>query len=374
MHRITLLAAGLACGLSSAVVAQDHPGDHPEHPSEPPAAEAAPKVAPISIGDKAPAVKVAKYYRGTPVKAFEPGKAYVMEFWATWCGPCRAQIPHLAAMQKEWADKDVQFVSTAVWQREETQEAREKKVGDFVADQGDAMAYTVAIDDKGWMADHWMQPAGQRGIPAAFLVGTDGIIQWIGHPGSLDSVLEKYEAGTWDLAAAKAEFDEERRFDERGRMLMQRIMLAERAGDREAAAEAIADAAKEFPNNLNVQMMQFEFFLADASTAAEAYEVGQRIMEKGWDDPSLLNYLAWHIATDKTVVRRDLDLALKAATRADELTKNSDASIIDTVARVYWEIGDKDKAVAYQTKAVAAADDSSRQELEATLASYQSPE
>jgi thiol-disulfide isomerase/thioredoxin len=353
--------------MATVAFAQEHPGEHP-------AAEAAPKIAPISIGDKAPAVKVAKYFKGTPVKSFEPGKTYVMEFWATWCGPCLAQIPHLAAMQKTWADKDVQMVSTAVWQREKTQAAREKKVGDFVADQGDAMAYTVAIDDEGWMAEHWMTAAGQRGIPTAFLVGTDGIIQWIGHPAALDSVLEKYKAGTWDLAAAKAEFDEERRFDEKGRALMQRIILAERAGDREAAAAAIAEAAAEFPGNLNVQMMQFEFFLADASTAAEAYEVGREIMKKGWDDASMLNYLAWHVATDKTVARRDLDFALEAAQRADELTDNSDASILDTVARVYWEMGDKDKAIAIQTKAVAAAEEHSRGELEATLASYQSPE
>ncbi len=367
MKPLTLLTSALACALPMTALAQDHPSEHP-------AADPAPKVQPLSIGDKAPAVKVAKYFRGTPVKAFEPGKTYVMEFWATWCGPCIAQIPHLSAMQKTWGDKNVQFVSTAVWQSEETQADREKKVGDFVTEQGDAMAYTVAIDDEGWMADHWMKPAGQNGIPAAFLVGTDGVIQWIGHPASLDTVLEKYAAGTWDLAAAKTAFDEERHREEKGRALMQRIAAADRANDRAAKAAAIADAAAEFPDSTNIQMMQFEFLLSDASTAAEAYDVGREIMKKGWDEPGTLNFLAWHVAANKTVARRDLDFALKAATRADDLEDHSDASILDTVARVYWEMGDKSKAIAYQTKAVAAADKHSQAELEATLASYQSPE
>jgi thiol-disulfide isomerase/thioredoxin len=369
MRPLMTLAAGLACTLALSAcqpskIAQDSTT----------AEGAKAPVKSLSIGDKAPGIKVAKFYNGTPVSEFTPGKTYVMEFWATWCGPCVAQIPHLAKMQAEYKDQGVQFVSTAVFQREETQALREKAVADFVTGKDGKMAYTVAIDDEGWMTDNWMKPAGQNGIPAAFLVGKTGIVEWIGHPSSLDDVLKQYEAGTWDREQAMKEFQEERRFATKGRELMMKVMMADRSGDREAAGAALAEALKEFPDNFNVQRMQFEFFLADQNTAAEGYALGKRIMKQNWDNAGILNFLSWHVADDTTVKRRDMDFALEAAKRADDITDNADPSILDTLARVYWVKGDRAKAIEAQQKAVAGANESQKAELETTLASYQSEE
>lgn len=360
MRQFAAIVAGLAFTFSATSFAQDHP-DAPQKKKE----------AVLTIGDKAPTVKVAKYFNGTPVKAFKPGNTYVMEFWATWCGPCVAQIPHLAKMQKEYKKDNVQFISTAVWQREDTQAARETKVGDFVTSKDGAMAYTIAIDDNGYMADHWMKPAGQNGIPAAFLVGKTGEIEWIGHPGSLDTVLKQYTAGTWDRAAAKVKFDEEQHFATTGREMMMKAMMAERSGDRVAAAAAFEALAKEFPSNENVMGMQFTFLLGDAATADKGYAIGKTLMTNNWDNAGMLNMLAWTVADDEGVASRDLSFALKAATRADEITKHKDASIIDTLARVYWEQGNKAKAIELETKAIALAEDGRMKDsLKETLAIY----
>ncbi len=378
MRHLTAFVAGLAFIFSASTIAQDHPDhpDHPEHPEQPEQPDAAAKKETVlTIGDKAPAVKVAKYFKGTPVDTFKPGNVYVMEFWATWCGPCVAQIPHLTKMQKEHKKDNVQFMSTAVWQREKTQADREKKVGDFVAGKGDAMQYTIAIDNESYMADHWMKPAGQNGIPAAFLVGKTGEIEWIGHPGSLDGVLNQYLTGTWDRAAAKAKLDEEQRFAKKGRELMMKAMMAERSGDRAAAAAAFEELAKEFPNNENVMAMQFDFLLGDAATADQGYAIGRKLMTDNWDSPSMLNMLAWTVADDEKVAKRDLSFAMKAATRANELTKYEDASIVDTLARVYWEQGNKTKAIELQKKAIALAEDGRMKDnLKETLASYTAEE
>ena len=48
-----------------------------------------------------------------PVKKFEAGKVYVIEFWATWCGPCIASMPHLAELQNKYRGRDVQVISVS---------------------------------------------------------------------------------------------------------------------------------------------------------------------------------------------------------------------------------------------------------------------
>jgi thiol-disulfide isomerase/thioredoxin len=61
-----------------------------------------------------PPLKVAKWIKGKPVQRFEPGKVYVVEFWATWCGPCRRSIPHLTELAKKFKGK-VTFIGVSIW-------------------------------------------------------------------------------------------------------------------------------------------------------------------------------------------------------------------------------------------------------------------
>lgn len=110
----------------------------------------------LKIGDHAPALKVKSFVKGEPVKKFEDGKLYVVEFWATWCGPCKVSIPHLTELQKKY--KQVKFIGVSVF------ESKPADVEPFVTKMGDKMAYTVATDDvpagktpqEGFMAANWM--------------------------------------------------------------------------------------------------------------------------------------------------------------------------------------------------------------------------
>jgi len=66
----------------------------------------------LKPGDAAPALQVKQWVKGDAVKGFAKDKIYVVEFWATWCGPCKASIPHLTELAK--SHKDVTFVGVSV--------------------------------------------------------------------------------------------------------------------------------------------------------------------------------------------------------------------------------------------------------------------
>lgn len=147
----------------------------------------------LKVGDPAPRIAPAKWAQGEPVREIEGDKVYVVEFWATWCGPCIAVIPHMSDLSKKFADDGLVVIGQNLGEDEKT-------VAAFVRKMGSKMSYRVAVDDSaGTMANTWLRAAGQNGIPCAFVVNKKGKIAYIGHPMRLEeSFLEKLlsEPGT----------------------------------------------------------------------------------------------------------------------------------------------------------------------------------
>lgn len=322
----------------------------------------------LKVGDAAPPLKVGKWVKGEPVTEFAPGTVYVLEFWATWCGPCVTAIPHVTKLQKEYEGKVV-VIGQNVWERDESQ------VVPFVERMGDKMDYRVVMDDKttdreGAMATTWMAAAGQRGIPCSMIVDQQGRIAWIGHPMSMDAPLAKIVAGNFDaVAEAKAVQDREKRMEEG----QKKLMAAIEAKDADAALAVIDElAAGDAELTKRAPYMKYQILLR-LGKAEQAAGYAGVVYDAMKDDAQLLNQVAWMLATADGMPTRDLDLALRAAERAAELTKRSDADILDTLARVHFERGEKDKAIEVQTEAVERADDAQmKASFTETLEKYKS--
>ena len=151
---------------------------------------------------KLEAVTAAKWLQGAAPQAFEPGKVYLFECWATWCGPCLAAIPHVNELHKKYFDQGLRVFGMNVW------EDGEDKVATFVKAKGDGMSYPVAYAGKGSAFESdWLKPAGVRSIPHAFIV-KDGKLVFTTHPSQLtDSVIEALLSGDEGVRKASAEIN-----------------------------------------------------------------------------------------------------------------------------------------------------------------------
>ncbi|KAJ3410263.1 hypothetical protein HDV05_003989 [Chytridiales sp. JEL 0842] len=151
------------------------------------------------IGRTIPPITGLHFVKGEPVKVGHPvpeGKKVVtvVEFWATWCGPCRDSIPVLSKTAQRYSTKAVDFIGV-------TNEKDVSKITAFVNQMGDSMSYPVALDLESSAQREIFAPSGARGIPFAVIIGVEGKVVWAGHP--MDPAFEKNLDAQASLASPK---------------------------------------------------------------------------------------------------------------------------------------------------------------------------
>lgn len=324
----------------------------------------------LTVGDNAPPADVAHWLKGEPVSGFVPGKIYVVEFWATWCGTCRTSIPHLGDLQQQFKDYGVTVLGVS---DEDLQ-----TVVKFLAkadSEGkiwfDKIRYTVATDPDKSVHQAWMTPAAQISIPTAFIVGRDSRIEWIGHPVEIDPVLAAVVRDEWDRNSFRAAFEERIAPVREGMAAKDAANAAAEQGNWDGAVAAIEGLIEKYPDQRSDRNWLFRKMLREADPQV-TFAFGRAAMQASWDNAKVLNGLAWTTVDDSKARGRDLDFALEAAQRAVELTESKDASILDTLARVYYEKDDLKAAIRWQREAVEKAGDAPMAaDLKETLIKYE---
>lgn len=308
----------------------------------------------------APAIKISKWVKGNKVEKWEKGKVYVVEFWATWCGPCKVSIPHLTELAKKHKGKVTVIGVDSFEDSPENlanvkgEAPHVKKVEAFVKDMGAKMDYVVGIDGNDmFMAKNWMDAALQDGIPTAFVIDKDGTLAWIGHPmNGLDDVLDKVLSGKWDTKAeAKKQEEAEQAAGEALKKYTKAQELIE-DGKYKEAVDVLNELMASSPAAGKNALMPEIYKLMTKYDEPGAYAAVESWLKKGDMDSSAMNDIAWEILT-VSLQKADYDLAFRLATKAVEKSESKDGMIMDTLALATFKKGDVAKAIELQQKAIA---------------------
>ena len=327
----------------------------------------------LTIGDKAPALDIEHWLSDrdgefSGFDGFEKDKVYIVEFWATWCGPCISSMPHIVEIQNEYADKGVQVISVSREDLETVEKFLKRKVrGEKKKTYAElTSAYCLTTDPDGSVNKDYMKAAAQGGIPTAFIVGKTGEIEWIGHPARMDKPLEEIVEGKYDRDAFAKEFAKKQESD----LMMASISNLMRDGKAEEALKKvdafIENADDTTPARAISRMKSMRNSIAMEVGGEVAVEAYKAMLESAGDDPRRISRLTSTVIKirkagdeiDDQIVELACEAAAKAVKLAEEDGKDkATARALNTHANLLYLCEKLEDAIAVQEKAVELSED-----------------
>ena len=92
------------------------------------------------------------------------GRVVLVDFWASWCAPCRQEAPVLEQTYREYAARDVEFIGVNIWDLPDNAAAYVEQFG---------ISYPNGVDEDGAIAIDY----GVKGIPEKFFIDRDGLVR-----------------------------------------------------------------------------------------------------------------------------------------------------------------------------------------------------
>lgn len=331
----------------------------------------------LVIGDAAPRLSEVTWLKGESMSAWKKGEVYVLDFWAPWCGPCIAAMPHMNDLHTKYEGKGVSIIGVSIWPRPNmtpTAEFIESHVVNPETNQ--KMLYAIAEDIEGATARAFMDATGSQGIPTVMIVDKQGRLAWLGHPMNkeFDATLEAIVNDSYDLEARAAEARRRAEVESRVRPIVNAMRQAANQKQWDTVIARLDELIAMDYNAAQNTLSKVNVYAQHMKRYDDAWATGwQALRSVAKDDSTILNHMAWFIVDNRGLEQRDLDLALAAANRANELTSGTDSSILDTLAHVHYRKGDKARAVEIQKKAIEhAGSPREREQLQATLTRFES--
>jgi thiol-disulfide isomerase/thioredoxin len=357
----------LLWGCSYATIRAEVPAISPKMPSKK-----------LGIGDAAPPLKVAKWVQGGPIQKLAENSLHVVEFWATWCPPCKATVPHLNELHLKFKDKGVQIIGVDCFENEPA------KVEKFVSDMGAQMTYPVALDDfsqdeNGEMGRTWMTAAKKNGIPCAFVIGKDGNIAWIGHPAKIsDKMIEQLLDGSYkpdELPPPPQDGLGGPPTQEMGPnfgALHSAVAAAVAQKNWPAAKVALEKLKAAMPpqEQAMLALMEMDVALGNKETDL-ARQIAIDFLQKNEKNPAVLQTAAWRLATatkDPTMLTVAWDMTERALTAIPE---NGRPLVLHVRSRILFLQGKRHEAVQLLQATIPTAPERLQHLMQETLKAYE---
>lgn len=131
------------------------------------------------IGEVAPAFSLKDMKGNTVTLDSMKGKVVFLDFWATWCDPCREEFPELDALYKKFGKDGFEVIGISV-------DKSESNVAEFLKKR--PVSFIILTNTKGDVAESY----GLPGMPTGFIIGKDGVIKYR-HAGFGRAFLPVYE-------------------------------------------------------------------------------------------------------------------------------------------------------------------------------------
>ena len=316
----------------------------------------------LEVGSVAPKLDIEHWVQDgkgkfPKVTSFAPGKVYVVEFWATTCGPCVQSMPHLAEIQTKYADKGLQIVSISseplnvvkdFLKRDIVDEAGErKKISEVTS------AYCLTTDPDGSSEKDYMLAAEQDGIPCAFIVGKDAKIEWIGHPMGMEGILDEVLNDKWDREKYVAE---QKLIAEIQRVvggLTRQKKYPQALVAIDGYIAKIADPRLKF----GLYKSKIDVLVRTGANEKDLMKSYEELFASCVDEPLFVQDAAWsayeYFVEEKIKSKAILNMSIAAVEKASSKVEGMNkANLFDTIGRMHFAAGELQLAIEAQKQAV----------------------
>jgi len=266
-------------------------------------------------------------------------------------------VPHLTKLQEDYSD-DLIVIGVS--------DEKPEVVKPVVQRLGSKMGYRIAIDSSKEMWRTWAQAAGLNGIPAAFLVGKDKKIAFIGHPSDpkFDKTVKAVISGRYDpKLMAEAE------------PIMKQVDYSRKMRDWKVCYRYLDQIIEKSPRVFNDEaLLKFRIMVLEQNAPQEAVAYGRTEYARWYaEDADALDRLATLILTDERILKSDEQnmkaLALELADSAYNLAR-TDPETMSVLAMAQYHNGNFDEAVTLARKAYLTAEPESKERFKRQLDSY----
>jgi peroxiredoxin len=278
----------------------------------------------LELGDEAPELEVTEWIQGEELQiASNPAKRVrIVQFFNSYDQGCVKAVPDLEKLHTELGPEGVDLIAVTTQAGDAAREFIEKHEPTF----------RLAVDQYNNTNAAYMK--GIHRLPMAFVIDQENRIAWIGSPAEgMRKVVEEVLDGTYDVEKAK-------QVSELRNALFQTLQK-QKPEEMAKAADALLEVepTDSFARSIRLQVFEQEDDVDGYFEWMKAY------VEQQKDEAEVQSWVAWRLVSRGDMAWRDPELAHQCSTRAVELSRSENADMLDTHARVLYEIGLFDEAI-----------------------------